>query len=114
MASDLGLISRLPIGPFASRPRLVGAIAVGVVAGLLLAFIPSAMKPSTRVILAWDASCGWFIVASLMAMSGKKGRDIQQRAATQDDGRGMILGPRPARLRRQPRGGGAGAVGGQG
>ena len=92
MASNPGLISRLPIGPFASRPRLVGAIAVGVLAGLLLAFIPNDLKPSSRVILAWDAGCVWFIAASLLAMSGQKGRDIAEHAAAQDDGRGMILG----------------------
>ncbi len=92
MASRPGLISRLPIGPFASRPRLVGAIAVGVIVGLLLAFVPTALKLSSRIILAWDAGCLWFIAASLLSMSGKKGRDIQERAAAQDDGRGMILG----------------------
>ena len=92
MAPSPGLISRLPIGPFASRPRLLGAIAVGAVSGLLLAFIPNDLKPSSRVILAWDAGCLWFIAASLSSMSGKKGRDIQERAAAQDDGRGMILG----------------------
>ena len=92
MPSDQGFISKLPIGPFASRPRLVGAILVGVAAGLLLAFTPNALEPSSRIILAWDGGCFWFIAASLMAMSGMKGRDIEQRAAAQDDGRGMILG----------------------
>lgn len=92
MAADRGFIASLPLGPFASRPRLVGAIAAGLLAGLCLAFIPNAMKPSTRAITAWDVGCCWFIVASLIGMSGRKGRDIQQRAALQDDGRGMILG----------------------
>ena len=92
MPSDPGFISRLPIGPFASRPRLVGAILVGAAAGLLLAFVPNALEPGSRAILAWDAGCLWFIAAGLMAMSGMKGRDIQRRAAAQDDGRGMILG----------------------
>ena len=92
MASDAGLISRLPIGPFASRPRLVSAMLVGVLAGLLLAFVPNPLKPSTRVILAWDSVCLWFIAAGLISMMGKQGRDIAARAAEQDDGRGMILG----------------------
>ena len=92
MSSEPGFIARLPLGPLASRPRLVGAIFIGIVAGLLLAFVPSALKPSTRVILTWDAACLWFIAASLIGMSGMEGRDIRLRAARQDDGRGMILG----------------------
>ena len=92
MASAPGFIASLPIGPFSSRPRLTGAIVVGVAAGLLLALVPNALKPSTRGILAWDVGCIWFVVASLIGMSGKEGRDIQELAALQDDGRGMILG----------------------
>ena len=92
MASAPGFFARLPIGPFSSRPRLVGAIAMGVGAGVLLALVPNTLKPSSRSILAWDVGCIWFIAASLIGMSGKKGRDIQDRAALQDDGRGMILG----------------------
>ncbi len=92
MADDRGFIARLPIGPFASRPRLVGAILSCALAGVLLAVVPNQLRLSTRVILAWDVGCLWFIVASLVGMSGQKGRDIQQSAARQDDGRGMILG----------------------
>jgi uncharacterized membrane protein len=87
-----GVIARLPIGPFASRPRLVGAILAGTVCGVALALAPTPLATSSRVILSWDAGCVWFIVASLLAMSGQEGRDIRARAAEQDDGRGMILG----------------------
>ena len=92
MPSDPGIISRLPIGPFASRPRLVGAIVAGALAGLLLAIIPNGLEPSSRGILSWDAGCFWYIAASLIGISGEGGRDIRQHAALQDDGRGMILG----------------------
>ena len=91
-ASDLGLIGRLPIGPLASRPRLVGAILVGLAVGLVLSLAPTPLWPGSRLILSWNAACSWFIGASLLGMSGRKGRDIQARAAEQDDGRGMILG----------------------
>jgi uncharacterized membrane protein len=87
-----GLIARLPIGPFASRPRLVGAILATSLSGVALALAPTALAPSTRAILSWDAGCLWFITASLVGMSGKNTRDIRARAAEQDDGRGMILG----------------------
>ena len=91
MSSNRGWIASLPIGPLASRPRLVGAIAIGLIAGVALAAIPSPLQASSRVILTWDAACLWFIAASLIGMSGKHSRDIQTRAAEQDDGRGMIL-----------------------
>ena len=91
-ASNPGLIGRLPIGPFASRPRLVGAILVGLGVGVVLALAPTPLRAGSRLILTWDAACSWFIGASLLGMSGKKGRDIVARAAEQDDGRGMILG----------------------
>lgn len=87
-----GLIARLPIGPFASRPRLVGAMLTTTLAGVALTVVPTPLALSSRVILSWDAGCLWFISASLVGMSGKRSRDIRARAAEQDDGRGMILG----------------------
>jgi uncharacterized membrane protein len=87
-----GVIAQLPIGPFASRPRLVGAMLATSLCALALAILPTPLASSSRVILSWDAGCLWFIVASLVAMSGKDGSDIRARAAEQDDGRGMILG----------------------
>ncbi len=87
-----GFISGLPIGPLASRPRMVGAVAAGVAAGALLAVFPVGLNSSTRAILAWNAFCAWFVVASLLSMAGQRDHDIQARAARQDDGRGMILG----------------------
>ena len=85
-------IARLLIGPFASRPRLVGAMLASALCGLMLAVLPTLPAASSRVILSWDAGCLWFVVASLLAMSGKDGSDIRARSAEQDDGRGKILG----------------------
>jgi uncharacterized membrane protein len=87
-----GFIAGLPIGPFASRPRLVGAMLATLVSAGALALAPTPLALTTRAILSWDAGCLWFILASLAGMSGKKGGDIRARAAEQDDGRGMILG----------------------
>ena len=85
-------IARLLIGPFASRLQLVGAMLASALCGLMLAVLPTLPAASSRVILSWDAGCLWFVVASLLAMSGKDGSDIRARSAEQDDGRGKILG----------------------
>lgn len=90
--ADTGLISRLPIGPLASRPRLVGAILAGAGCGVLLTWAPDILLPRTRVILSWDAACLWFAVAGLLGMVGRNDDDIRARAAAQDDGRHLILG----------------------
>lgn len=78
------------LGPFASRPRLAGAFAVGsllVVAGLL-----SGLRWSTSVIFGWDVTCVVFILLA-MAMMWNAGEDaIRQTAAAQDEGQGAILG----------------------
>ena len=89
--SEQGFISQLPIGPFASRPRLVGAICAGGLSAILFGFVPNALSPSTRTILSWDAACLWFIGACILGMIGRRDHDIRLRAAKQDDGRGFIL-----------------------
>jgi uncharacterized membrane protein len=92
MVSKRGFVAHLPIGPLRSRPRLVGAIAMGVVVGTALGFIPNTLQLSSRAILSWDAACAWFITACFLGMSGMNGDHIRSQAAKQDDGRGMILG----------------------
>jgi uncharacterized membrane protein len=92
MAPLNGFVAHLPIGPLRSRPRLVGAIAVGVVVGTALGILPNTLRLSSRAILGWDAACTWFVAASFIGMSGMKGEHIRSQAAKQDDGAGMILG----------------------
>ena len=92
MALLSDFVARLPIGPFRSRPRLVGAFIVGVLVGAGLGLIPNPLQLSSRAILSWDAACVWFIAGSFLGMSGIKGDDIRDRAAKQDDGGEMILG----------------------
>jgi uncharacterized membrane protein len=92
MVSKRGFVAHLPIGPLRSRPRLVGAIAVGVIVGTALGVMPNTLRLSSRAILGWDAACAWFVAASFLGMSGMKGEHIRSQAAEQDDGAGMILG----------------------
>ena len=89
--TDNGMLSRLPIGPLASRPRLTGAILVMLLATVLLAVVPNPLRVTTRAILAWDAGCFWFIAASMLSMVGQGVDAIKLRAAQQDDGRHVIL-----------------------
>lgn len=79
------------IAPFLARPRMVGAIGVGLVVALALRFIPNELRWSTRTIFAWDAGAIYFIWACVLLMMNQAQKDIQQRAARQDEGRGMIL-----------------------
>jgi uncharacterized membrane protein len=88
MVSKRGFVAHLPIGPLRSRPRLVGAIAVGVIVGTALGVLPNTLRLSSRAIL----GCTWFVAASFLGMSGMKGEHIRSQAAKQDDGAGMILG----------------------
>lgn len=86
-----GLIARLPIGPFASRPRLAGAVAVSVIVWGALVLVPNDLRWSTRAIVGWDAGCAWFIAAAFWLMARARTHDIEKAAAAQDDGRHLIL-----------------------
>ncbi len=91
MAERRGFIANLPIGPFASRPRLVGAMLAGVVTAVVLAVAPVHLRSSTKFIIAWDAACRWFIAGSFWFMRDQDEGDIAGRAERQDDGRHFIL-----------------------
>lgn len=80
------------LGPFATRPRLLAGIVVGILTGLALAFIPNALRPSTRFLLAWDAGVGWFCVGMLLVMAKADDKHMRVRACAQDEGQHFILG----------------------
>lgn len=84
---------RLPrmLGPFASRPRLVGAMVVGLIVWVACLIIPSSLSLVTSAILAWNATCLTFIVAAVTMMWGARPSTIRATAATQDEGQGLIL-----------------------
>jgi len=79
------------LASLAARPRLVGAVAIGAAAALLLWLVPNALRPSTRAILAWDLAVGWFAATMLRGMRGVDGSILRARAAAQDEGRHAIL-----------------------
>jgi uncharacterized membrane protein len=77
-------------GPFAARPRLLLAVAVGVAAGLL-AWLAGHLLPSTSCILGWDALCLTYIGALMPYLGERSPDDIRALAARDDEGRATIL-----------------------
>jgi uncharacterized membrane protein len=80
-----------PLHPLAQRPRLLAAIGVGAAVALGLSLVPNDLRWSTRALLSWDSGCLVFIVACLWLMNSDAD-SIRNRAAKEDEGRGMILG----------------------
>ncbi len=79
------------LGPFASRPRLVTAIGLGLGAGLVLALVPSQLDVPTRAILAWDLGCIAFVWMTLTHIGGRDAPFIRGVAKARDEGQGIIL-----------------------
>ena len=80
------------LGPFATRPRLMGSIVIGLAVGLALWLIPNGLLPSTRFIFAWDAVLICFIGSTLPMMMECDETRIRARAAGQDEGQHVVLG----------------------
>jgi len=79
------------LGPFAPRPRLTGSIAVGAISGIACALLFPQLKPSTLLIIAWDALSMTFIISMLISMASRSPELIRARAARDDEGRYTIL-----------------------
>jgi uncharacterized membrane protein len=77
-------------GPFAARPRLVFALAGGVVVGFGTHFLLG-LHRSTSTILGWDALCLGFIGSMLLYMVDRSPAEIRAHAAAEDEGRATIL-----------------------
>ena len=82
---------RLSLRPFTVRPRLTAALLTGGAVGIALALAPFGLRPSTCGVLGWDATCAVFIVSALSTMSGRAPAEIRKSAASQDEGKVMIL-----------------------
>ncbi len=80
------------IRPFSSRPRLVGAAALGLGVWLVLSLVPNDLRWSTRAVAGWDVFCGVFIATALMMMRECDFTKIKARAESQDEGQHVILG----------------------
>jgi uncharacterized membrane protein len=80
------------LSAFGGRPRLIAGLIVGLLAALVLMIAPNAMSWSTRAILAWDAAVLTFLVLIFQMMCGCGIARLQARAASQDEGRGFVLG----------------------
>lgn len=76
---------------FRDRPRMIGAIGLGLAVALALYAVPNDLRWSTRCILAWDSAAGAFIVLMTLMMLDCDVDQIQARAAAQDEGRGLTL-----------------------
>jgi uncharacterized membrane protein len=67
-----------------ARPRLFLAAVLGVVIGLVL---PSEWRPTTRLLVAWDAGVGLYLVLAFTAMATADIARIRRRAALLDEDR---------------------------
>lgn len=84
-------MARVALSTFLNRPRLMAGVAAGLATGLILQLTSNALSLSTRAILAWDVGCVVFIAATLRLMARQGPDEMRERAARQDDGRGLIL-----------------------
>lgn len=79
------------LGPFAFRPRLMAAVALGLAAFALLSLGEPHMQWSLRAVISWDLLCSLFIALVLRQMQRQRSDDIRVRVAEQDEGQGLIL-----------------------
>lgn len=94
MSEDAGALVKMPrwLGPFHSRPRLVGGVIVGLGTAALLVLVPNSLRLSTRAILAWDAGALAFVVLILSLMRRcSSAEQLRDEAARQDEGQHVIL-----------------------
>lgn len=85
------VLSRIMPRVLAVRPRLTVAVLVGLLAGGACALLAPQLKPSTDLILGWDALALTFIATMLLSMVRHGPAEIRARAATDDEGRAAIL-----------------------
>lgn len=68
---------------FISRPKILVAIGVGVVAFIFARIFDVAL--SVRATLAWDVGALTYLIAAIVLMAAAGAQDIRQRAAQQDE-----------------------------
>jgi uncharacterized membrane protein len=87
-------VTRRPsvVRAFTVRPHLLAALAAGAAAWFILALGPWGLRWSTSAALAWDLTCLLYMLISAPLMVGKSASQMRVKAASQDEGGGMILG----------------------
>jgi uncharacterized membrane protein len=91
MAGDSSLMKMLPTR-IARSVRLHARLAVAVVSALvLLALLPAAWRPATRLIVAWDAGAIIYLVSGAWVIVHWDVRRLRARAAEEDEGAVPIL-----------------------
>jgi uncharacterized membrane protein len=77
-----------PLTFLRAQPRFFTAALVGILLWLLL---PTAWRPSTRLLVAWDCATGLYLTLALVIMAGSNIDRIRHRAAEEDEGQIVIL-----------------------
>ncbi len=77
-----------PVRLVYARPRTFIAFAAGI---LLVTLLPTALRPVSRLLIAWDGFALLYLVLVYAMILGDGHRHIRYRAAIQDDGRFLIL-----------------------
>ena len=76
---------------FATRPRLLAGLGLGLLAFALSSLAPQGVEASTRAICCWDLTCLWFLGATLAHMGRQSLADLKAHVASQDEGQGIIV-----------------------
>jgi uncharacterized membrane protein len=80
----------ISLSALAARPRLLAAAGVGATVALAALF-GAGLRASTGLILGWDAFCLVFLAAVGWMVAGEGAEGVARRAASQDEGQGIIL-----------------------
>ena len=93
MTIDRGRVSRRSIlrqslHALSVRPRLLAAIALGIVVGLLL---PTSFSGQGRLLIGWDAGVALYLASTWTMMIRSDVHDLRRRAALQDEGEWTII-----------------------
>src|SRR3989442_3873617 len=71
-----------------SRPRFLGAAAVGIIAAFA---IPAIANPSLRAVIGWDIGATVFLALLLTMMAGATPAVMRRRALQEDEARWGVL-----------------------
>ena len=93
MTIDRGRVSRRSIlrqslHALSVRPRLLAAIALGIVVGLLL---PTSFSGQGRLLIGWDAGVALYLASTWTMMIRSDVHELRRRAAQHDEGEWTII-----------------------